>query len=43
MLYIPLMGGFNLLGWGVIVIYIFFAVGFGYFLLPQRKAALRPA
>jgi len=27
------------LGWLVAVIYLFFAIGFGYFLLPQKKAA----
>jgi hypothetical protein len=27
------------LGWFAAVIYLFFAVGFGYFLLPQRKVA----
>jgi hypothetical protein len=27
------------LGWFAMLIYLFFAVGFGYFLLPQRKAA----
>jgi len=27
------------LGWFAAVIYLFFAIGFGYFLLPQKKAA----
>jgi hypothetical protein len=27
------------LGWFAAVIYLFFALGFGYFLLPQKKAA----
>jgi len=38
-LLIQLSGGLNLLGWGVVAIYLFFAVGFGYFLLPQREVA----
>jgi len=29
----------NPLGWGVAAIYLFFAAGFGYFLLPRKKAA----
>jgi hypothetical protein len=37
MLLIQLSGGMNLLGWGVVAIYLFFAVGFGYFLLPQKN------
>jgi hypothetical protein len=28
-----------LLGWGIVAVYLFFTVGFGYFLLPQKKAA----
>ena len=38
-LLIQLSGGMNLLGWGVVAIYFFFAVGFGSFLLPGRKFA----
>jgi hypothetical protein len=38
-LLIQLSGGLNLLGWGIVAIYLFFTVGFGYFLLPQKKAA----
>jgi hypothetical protein len=38
-LLIQLSGGMNLLGWGVVAIYLFFALGFGYFLLPQKRAA----
>ena len=34
-----LSGGLNLLGWGIVAIYLFFTLGFGYFLLPQKKAA----
>ncbi len=37
-LLIQLSGGMNLLGWGIVAVYLFFAVGFGYFLLPQKKA-----
>jgi len=39
MLLIQLSGGMNLLGWGIVAIYLFFAIGFGYFLLPQKKIA----
>ena len=39
MLLIQLSGGLNLLGWGIVGIYLFFALGFGYFLLPQRRPA----
>ena len=37
MLLIQLSGGMNALGWGIIAVYLFFALGFGYFLLPQKK------
>ena len=36
---IQLSGGLNPRGWGIVAIYLFFTVGFGYFLLQQRKAA----
>ncbi len=36
-LYIQLSGGLNVLGWGIVIIYLFFAVGFGYFLIPRRN------
>jgi hypothetical protein len=39
MLLIQLSGGLNLLGLGIVAIYLFFALGFGYFLLPQRRVA----
>lgn len=39
MLVIQLQGGMNLLGWGVVAIYLFFTVGFGYFLLPRKKTS----
>jgi hypothetical protein len=37
-LIIQLSGGMNVLGWGVVAIYLFFTIGFGYFLF-QKKAA----
>jgi hypothetical protein len=39
MLAIQLRGGMNLFGWGVVAIYLFFTIGFGWFLLPKKKAA----
>jgi hypothetical protein len=36
-LVIQLQGGMNLLGWGVVAIYLFFTIGFGLFLLPKKK------
>lgn len=39
MLLIQLSGGMNQLGWGIVAVYLFFTLGFGYFLLPQKKAA----
>lgn len=32
-------GALGLLGWFAAAIYLFFAVGFGYFLMPQKKTA----
>ena len=32
-------GALGLLGWLAAAIYLFFAVGFGYFLMPQKKTA----
>lgn len=37
MLLIQLSGGMNLLGWSIVAIYLFFALGFGYFLMPQKN------
>ena len=34
-----LTGVLGLLGWFAAAIYLFFAIGFGYFLLPQKKVA----
>jgi len=38
MLLIQLNGGMNTLGWGIVAVYLFFTLTFGYFLLPQKKA-----
>jgi len=32
-------GAVNVLGWGTVVIYLFFTVGFGYFLLRRKRVA----
>jgi len=37
-LIIQLSGGLNVLGWGIVFVYLFFALGFGYLLLPKRKS-----
>jgi hypothetical protein len=34
-----LSGVLNMLGWGIIAVYLFFAVGSGYLLMPRRAAA----
>ncbi len=39
MLVVQLSGGMNLLGWSIVAVYLFFAIGFGYYLLPERKAS----
>jgi hypothetical protein len=39
MLILQLSGAMNLLGWGVVFIYLFFTVTFGYYMFPQKKAA----
>ena len=38
-LIILLSGGLNVLGWGIVILYLFFAVGFGYLLLPQKASS----
>ncbi|MCL5991000.1 MAG: hypothetical protein M1419_02740 [Bacteroidetes bacterium] len=38
-LIIQLSGGLNVLGWSIVAVYLFFMVGFGYFLIPKRKPA----
>jgi len=39
LLLIQLSGGLNLLGWCIVAIYLFFALGYGYFLLPRQRVA----
>ena len=39
-LIIQLSGGLNMLGWGIVAVYLFFTLGFGYFLLTQRKPVM---
>ena len=41
-LIIVLTGKFSLLGWGIVVVYLFFTLSFGYFLIPQGKTELNP-
>ena len=36
-LIIQLSGGLNILGWGIVFVYLFFTIGFGYFLIPRRN------
>ena len=38
-LIIQLSGGLNVLGWGVVFVYLFFTVGFGYFLFKKEVKA----
>jgi hypothetical protein len=38
-LIIQLSGGLNVLGWGIVFVYLFFSVGFGYLLLQEVKSA----
>jgi hypothetical protein len=40
-LVIQLSGGLNLLGWGIVAVYLFFTITFGYLLLPQKKLVLQ--
>jgi hypothetical protein len=35
---ILLSGGLNILGWGIAGVYLFFTIGFGYFLIPNKKS-----
>ncbi|GBE27443.1 hypothetical protein BMS3Bbin03_01368 [bacterium BMS3Bbin03] len=39
-LIIQLKGGLNFLGWGIVVVYLFFTIGFGYLILQQKKPEL---
>jgi hypothetical protein len=36
---IQLSGGLNMFGWGIVVVYLFFTIGFGYLLIPKGKTA----
>jgi hypothetical protein len=40
---IQLSSGLNALGWGIVFIYLFFTVGFGYFLIPHKKVMVHPS
>ncbi len=37
---IQLSGGLNVFGWGIVFVYLFFTIGFGYFLIQERKSAV---
>ena len=37
-LIIILSGGLNVLGWGIVFVYLFFTIGYGYFLLQENKS-----
>ena len=37
-LVLQLTGGLNALGWGIVFVYLFFAVGFGYLLLQESNS-----
>jgi len=36
-LFIQLTGGLNMLGWGIVFVYLFFTVTFGYLLVQENK------
>jgi hypothetical protein len=36
---IQLSGGLNILGWGIVFVYLFFTVGFGYSLVQENKSS----
>ncbi len=36
---LQLQGAMNFMGWSIVVIYLFFSVGFGIFLLPKQSAS----
>ncbi|MEN8221792.1 MAG: hypothetical protein ABFR36_00925 [Acidobacteriota bacterium] len=36
---IQLSGGLNLLGWGIVAVYLFFTFSFGYLLFPKTRTA----
>jgi hypothetical protein len=35
---IQLSGGLNVFGWGIVIVYLFFTIGFGYLLIQERKS-----
>jgi hypothetical protein len=37
-LILQLQGVMNFLGWGIVIIYLFFSIGYGLFLLPKKSA-----
>jgi hypothetical protein len=37
-LIIQISGGLNILGWGIVFIYLFFTVGFGHLLIQDGKS-----
>ena len=41
MTYVQLQGAMNQLGWGIVAVYLFFALAFGYLILRQRREGLR--
>ena len=42
-LVIQLSGGLDVLGWGIVFVYLFFTIGFGYLLLPKMNFGLKNA
>ena len=40
---IQLSGGLNALGWGIVFVYLFFTIGFGYLLIPKVNFGLKNA
>ena len=38
-LMIQLSGGLNILGWGIVFVYLFFTIGFGYLFVEEIKSA----
>jgi hypothetical protein len=42
-LIIQLTGGLNILGWGIVFVYLFFTVGFGYLLIQEGKNTKQPS
>ncbi len=41
-LIIQLSGGLNVLGWGIVFVYLFFTIGFGYFLWQENLIRITP-